>query len=351
MALVTNLFFRRRLPSATPCAHHRSARSERPSLSTMWSAMRASHVPDLSARDLAAALAVAEYRSFIAAAACLRTSQPALTRIIKRIEDVLGVRLFDRTTRRVEITAAGREFVAVAERMLNDLSISVRSMREIGEVARGQVIVATIMSVASSVLPRIAAVFRAKCPGVELNVREGVHGSVLEDVRSGFADLGITYVDEVPEFVTATPIRREVFDVILPRRHPLLRGTGRRPGLGMADIAAFPLVSLPSDSRTRRLIDAAASGAGVSLSHVVTVTQFATLMSFVRAGVGLAIVPSGSLVDLRSRSLAVVPLLRPRLTHHLGLIRLRDRELTPAAAAFAALLQQRWCRQLMQVSK
>ena len=70
--------------------------------------MRVSHVPDLSARDLQAVLAVAEYRSFIAAAAFLQTSQPALTRAIKRVEDVLGVRLFDRTTRRVEITNAGR---------------------------------------------------------------------------------------------------------------------------------------------------------------------------------------------------------------------------------------------------
>src|SRR6478672_13626943 len=89
--------------------------------------VRASSFPDVTARQLRAVLAVAEYRSFIAAAAFLKTSQPALTRTIKQIEDVLGVRLFDRSTRRVEITAAGKEFVAVAERMLNDLRISVRS--------------------------------------------------------------------------------------------------------------------------------------------------------------------------------------------------------------------------------
>ena len=80
--------------------------------------MHPSSVPDLSARQLHAVLAVAEYNSFIAAAACLKTSQPALTRTIKRVEDILGVRLFDRSTRRVGITAAGKEFVAVAERML-----------------------------------------------------------------------------------------------------------------------------------------------------------------------------------------------------------------------------------------
>jgi len=95
--------------------------------------MQPANVPDLTARQLHAVLAVAEYNSFIAAAAFLKTSQPALTRTIKRVEDVLGVRLFDRSTRRVAITAAGKEFVAVAERMLNDLRISISSMREIGE--------------------------------------------------------------------------------------------------------------------------------------------------------------------------------------------------------------------------
>ena len=89
--------------------------------------MPPANVPDLTARQLHAVLAVAEYNSFIAAAAFLKTSQPALTRTIMRVEDVVGVRLFDRSTRRVAITAAGREFVAVAERMLNDLRISGRA--------------------------------------------------------------------------------------------------------------------------------------------------------------------------------------------------------------------------------
>ena len=98
------------------------------------------HIPDLGSRQLLAVLAIADYGSFIAAAAFLKTSQPALTRTIKRIEDVLSVSLFERTTRRVQLTTAGREFVAVAERVLNDLRMSVRSMRELADQQRGQVI-------------------------------------------------------------------------------------------------------------------------------------------------------------------------------------------------------------------
>ncbi len=301
------------------------------------------NVPDLTARQLHAVLALAEYGSFIATAAFLKTSQPALTRTIKRVEDVLGVRLFDRSTRRVAITAAGKEFIAVAERMLNDLRISVGSMREIGEEQRGRIIVSSIMSVASGLLPAIVAEYRASRPGVEIVVREGVHGTVVDDLRSGAADLGATYVDDVPDFLVAKRMSREVFDVILPHTHPLARARRPRP-VTLGEIARFPLVSLPYESRTRRVVDGAAAAAGYELQHAATVTQFATMMSFVRAGVGIAIVPSGAIAGLLGKDLAVLKLAKPRLSRDIGLAWLRDRELSPAARGFAALVEKMWPR-------
>src|SRR5262245_40988810 len=299
------------------------------------------NVPDLNARQLHAVLAVAEYNSFIAAAAFLKTSQPALTRTIQRVEDVLGVRLFDRSTRRIEITAAGREFVAVAERMLNDLRISMSSMREIGTEQRGQVILSSIMSAASGLLPGIIAKYRAQRPGIEIVLREGVHGAVFEDIRSGTADIGITYVDNLPDFIEAKRLGRETFDVVLPRTPPLTKA-GRRTSVALADLESLPFVSFPHDARTRRIIDGAASAAGVVIQHVVTVTQFATMTSLVRAGVGIAIVPSSAVRGFLGRDLAVLKLRQPRLTRDIGAIRLRDRELRPAAKGFAAALESGW---------
>jgi DNA-binding transcriptional LysR family regulator len=213
--------------------------------------MQPANVPDLTARQLHAVLAVAEYNSFIAAAAFLKTSQPALTRTIKRVEDVLGVRLFDRSTRRVVITAAGKEFVAVAERMLNDLRISVSSMRDIGQEQRGQIIISSIMSVATGLLPAIVAEYRSSRPGIDIVLREGVHGTVLEDIRSGTADLGATYVDDLPDFVEAKRLSRELFNVILPRTHPLAK-IAKRSSVTLSELVDFPLVSLPYESRSRR---------------------------------------------------------------------------------------------------
>jgi DNA-binding transcriptional LysR family regulator len=299
--------------------------------------MRRASIPDVSARQLEAMLALVEYGSFIAAAAYLRLSQPALMRIVKRLEVSIGARLFDRSTRRVQVTAAGREFAAVAERMLADLGITVRSVREVAQERRGLVVLSSVMSVAGAALPPLIAAYRADRPGVEIHVRESVHGSVLEDVRSGVADFGIGYVDELPDYAVGTPLGRETFCVVVPPRHKL----AVRRNVRLADLADETIVALPSDSRTRRTIDAAAAMAGVPLRQMVMVTQIATLLSLVAAGAGIGIVPRGSVRGSHGRGLRLVPL-EPRLVRRIGLIALRGREPTPAASGFLALLRREW---------
>ncbi len=302
--------------------------------------MRAT-LPDLSARQLEAVLALAEYGSFIAAAARLRLSQPALTRMLQKLESELGVRLFDRSTRRVQITEAGREFAAVAERMLNDLGITVQSVREVAQERRGLVVVSCVMSVAGGVLPRMIAAYRAGRPGVEIHIREGIYASILDDVRSGVADFGISYVDELPDFAVGTPLGRETFHVVVPARHKL----AKRRSVSLADLAEYPIVALPTESRTRRTIDAAAVTAGVQLRQRVAVTQIVTLMALVGAGVGVGVVPGGATRGPLVPGVKFIPLAEPRLIRRMGLITLREREATPAAAGLMALLRERWRKQ------
>jgi DNA-binding transcriptional LysR family regulator len=302
--------------------------------------MRNTSLPDFSARQLEAVLALAEYGSFVAAAARLRISQPALTRSIRRLETALGVRLFERSTRRVQITAAGREFAAVAERMLNDLDITVQSVREVAQERRGLVVISCVMSVAGGTLPGMIAAYRRDRPGVEIHVREGVYASILEDVRSGVADFGIGYVDELPDFAVGTPLGRETFHAVVPADHRL----AKRRKVGLAELAAHPIVALPTESRTRRTIDAAAVTAGLQLRQRVVVTQIATLLALVGAGVGVGVLPGGATRGPPVPGVRVVPLAEPRLVRRIGLIALRGREPTPAASGFLGLLRREWRR-------
>jgi DNA-binding transcriptional LysR family regulator len=149
---------------------------------------------------------------------------------------------------------------------------------------------------------------------------------VIEDVRSGAADFGISYLDGLPDSLVAVPLGREEFTVVLPRNHAL----ARKASIALSELKDLPLVSLTEDSRTRRLIDTAAASARLALKHVVVVSQFTTMLGFVRAGVGLAI------------ALKALPLRGRPLVRDLGIVALGEREPTVAASALIALIQQSW---------
>ena len=112
--------------------------------------------------------------------------------------------------------------------------------------------------------------------------------------------------------------------------------------MSLSDLKDAPLVSLPSDSRTRRVIDGAASSAGITLNHVVTVSQFATMLGFVRAGIGLAIAPKSGVASFLGKELSAVPIRGRPLARDLGIITLREREPSPAATGLMSLIKGSW---------
>jgi DNA-binding transcriptional LysR family regulator len=296
-------------------------------------------LPDLNSRQLRAVLAVAEYRSFIAAAAALHMSQPGLTRTIKQIEGTLGVALFSRTTRQVAVTAAGKEFTALAERLLNDLKIGVESMRKLGGQQRGQIIVTSVLSLANAVLPGRIADYSRRFPGVEIHLREGLHNNVRDDVRSGVADFGIGYVEDLPEAFVTEILRMETFHVVFPSQHQL----ARRRGIAIAALKDEQFVSFPADSRTRRIVDGAATDAGFAFRYAITTNRLATLLGLVRNGVGLAIVPAAERPAADDPDLSSCPLAGAGLSCQLGVMRLRERVLSEPAGGFLVVVKE-WLR-------
>jgi DNA-binding transcriptional LysR family regulator len=295
--------------------------------------MRAS--AEVSSRQLRAVIALAQFRSFVVAAASLGVSQPALSRAVQRLERSLGTALFSRSTRLVSLTAAGRDFLPTAERLLNDLDRHLGSMRELAEQQRGYVVVASLMSIAHHVLPAATAVYRRRFPGIDLHLREGVQDAIVADVRGAVADIGIANVSDVTHPVVAEPLGDEPCLLVLPRRHRL----ARQRVLSLADLQGEPLISMPPESGLRRLIDGAALSAGVRLHHAITLNQYGTLFSFVRSELGMAIVPAAALPPRGDRALRVRRLTKPAITRKVGILTLGDRVLSPAAASFREIFK------------
>src|SRR5262245_36437597 len=295
-----------------------------------WSDGMARSAADVSSRQLRAVVALARFRSFVAAAASLGVSQPALSRAVQRLERSLGVALFTRSTRSVSLTAAGRDFLPTVERLLNDLDRHLGRMRELAEQQRGYVVVASLMSLAHHVLPAATATYRRRFPHIDLYLREGVQDAIVADVRGAVADIGIGNASDVPAPVVTEPLGDEPCRLVLPPRHPL----AKRSAVAVVDLQGEPLISMPPESGLRRLIDRAALAAGVRLHHAITLHQFGTLFDFVRSGLGVAIVPASALPPRGERALRVCRLARPAITRTVGILTLADRALSPAAERF-----------------
>ena len=300
--------------------------------------MRHSDLPNLSARQLRAILAIAENRSFIAAAADLKISQPALTRTIKQIEVALGLQLFSRTTRQVAATPAGKEFVALAERLLNDLKIGIDGLRKHGAQQRGQVIVSSVLLFSDARLPGLIASYQKKYPGIDIQLREGIHGNVLDDVRSGVADFGVTYLNTLPDTFVVDALGVEALHVVLPASHAL----ARKKKIEIADLKAETFVSYPAEAHTRRLVDGMAAAAGFAPRCAVTVSRAVTLMNMVRNGIGIAIVPSSERPSPTDRRITSRPLARTPISR-IGIFHLRERELTAPAVELVTVMKE-WIR-------
>jgi DNA-binding transcriptional LysR family regulator len=287
-------------------------------------------VPDLRARELRAIVALAEYGSFVSAAAFLKTSQPALTRAIKRVEKILGLTLFSRSTRQVEIAA-------VSERVLKDLQMTIRALGDLSKDLRGRMTFTTYSAFAVGKLPDIVRRYREELPSIELRIREGRQVDILEDVRSGTAEFGIGYIDLVPENLKSELLRPEPLYVVVPSSHPL--ATLRRQRIRLEELRDEMLISPPANTFIRRLVDDAAANIGVTLNYGLIVERLASLIGHVKAGVGIALIPEEVLPAKPWKDFEALLLTEPALSVSVGFIMLPNRHITPAAAKMMALIR------------
>jgi LysR family transcriptional regulator, carnitine catabolism transcriptional activator len=294
-------------------------------------------VPDLSMKHLRTVVTLARFGSFIAAASYLRMSQPGVSRIVQQAEARLGVKLFARGTRSVSQTEAGREFIPAAERLLGEFLQQAHKARALDGEMRGQLIIASLMSISHRVLPAALVAFRKKHPKMHVQIREGLTSAVAEDVRNGIADFGIGNALGLAEGIVAETLVNEPCYVVMPRGHRL----SAMRSIALKDIGDEPMISMPSDSGLRRTLDMAANDRGVVFNHSIITNQFGSLFDFVARGLGLAIVPASALPPA-SGSAIVVRALRPAITRRIGILRLADKSPMPASHAFLKIFQPKF---------
>lgn len=281
-------------------------------------------------------LAVVEHGSFTAGAAAAGVSQPSLSDGIRRLESELGVRLFHRLGRRVELTDAGRAFVGPARQLTRAREAVLESVAAVRGLHAGTLDLVSLSTLAADPLGGLVGRFRAAHPGIEVRIAAPEDVVAVDAmVLDGRCELGLT---ELPprrdELVAVTLERQEIVAVCPPRTR--LPAPGRMPLARLRDV---PLVTTPRGLSTRDLVERALAAAGVEPRIAVETSQREAIAPLVLAGAGTSFLPARLAGTLAAQG-AVVARLVPTVTRTVGLVH-RAAPLTPAARGFVELARPR----------
>jgi DNA-binding transcriptional LysR family regulator len=256
-------------------------------------------------RKLNAFLAVAEELHFGRAALRLHISQPPLSLLIRALEADLGVKLFLRTSRRVELTEAGRVLLEDARAILHQLAQARLRAAEAGRGERGSLSIGFITPVIYGSLPGLLREFRTRYPGVRLTLREVMGDVQLEDLERGRLSAGFVAAPVSAAHLSQLTVLREPMVAALPKAHTLARGKGsiRLAQLSGESFIVFPRTSAPG--LFDRII-AFCRSAGFSPRIEQEAMQSQTIVGLVSAGLGVAIVPA-SIKKLRRSGVVYRP--------------------------------------------
>jgi DNA-binding transcriptional LysR family regulator len=288
---------------------------------------------NVSLRQLRAFLAVARLQHFRRAAESLHLTQPAVSRLVADLEAELDVRLFDRNTREVVPTEAGRYLQSAMERVLEELEGVLSHVHSESERRHGKVRVAAVPTLSAGLMPQCIAACALNYPELTVQLRDQVQTLVLDSVRGGEVDFGLAIEPADPEAFHSETILHDPFVLVCRRDHPL----ARLAAVSWKKLQGAPLVLLDHTSGSRRLIDDQLTTHRVEADVVQQTGHTHTAFRMVEAGLGISITPSLSLP--LSDQLVVRPL-TPTVRRAITLIRRRHRSLSPVAELVWAQIRE-----------
>lgn len=241
------------------------------------------------------------------------------------------MRLFDRTTRRTELTAAGRSFVKKARNVLSELEMSLVGIRDFSRRLTGTITIACVPSAVSFFLPGAIEQYHRQFPGIRVRVIDEASSVVLLAVARGEADFGLTYVGADEPDLEFTPILRDPFVLACLRTHPF----ASRRSVTWSDFAGRDdYITIAQGSGNRALIDDALAKNGDAPASFCEVRHVPALVSMIEAGLGIGIVPRLALPPGPHPVIVSVPIGEADAGRDLGAIRRKGKVLTVAAQHF-----------------
>lgn len=289
---------------------------------------------NITLKQVDAFLAVARTSNFSKAARLVHLSQPALSASIRRLEEAVGARLFDRSTRSVSLSPAGREFLTIATGLLANVDVGLERIQSFVAGKRGRLVAAVAPSVASGFAPRVILDFVRTYPDVEIKLCDVLADVCIDMIRSGAADIALTPKRLDANDLDQVDLFRDQLVVLCSQHHPL----AKRRTVHWTDISSYDHIAKNGNSSVRQLVNAEYERQGVMLRPVFEVEHLGTMLGLIAEGLGIGILPISLLHAIKLEGLAwraFTPSNAPFRT--ICAVTLRARSAPPTVAPFIDL--------------
>jgi DNA-binding transcriptional LysR family regulator len=290
---------------------------------------------NITSRQLKAFLLTAQYHSFSRAADALFITQSGMSVLIRKLEDQLGFRLFERTTRRVALTAYGEKFLPIANRNLVDLDVAAASIGRTASAADHQLAVGANPLFARTVLPTVIREHAKRDPQLAVILHDGYRNELSDAVEAGHLDMAFgCFLQPLPG-MRRKLLHRFSLMLVLPQAE--IEGAAR--AARWEDLAERRLLGAPPDNPIQQLVDRQLLRVGRNEPPEMRFHYYETYIAMVEAGAGVAVLPSFCYPACRGHKVAMVPLVDPVVPVDFCQITARGRRLPPGSEAFSQDLQ------------
>lgn len=289
---------------------------------------------NITLRQLRAFIAVAATGSFTLAAERLFITQSALSGLIKELEGSLGLRLVDRSTRRIQLSDTGRELYPLIDKILHDLDGVLDEVANLKALKKGTVRVAAPQLMACTLLPDVIAAYGAEHPDIRIRLVDCAVESVVSRVFSGEVDFGVGPERDPNSDIDATTLFELPFVAVFPPGHPL----AAHATVTWADLEAYPLIALQGQFTERLSVDLREGVRDRALNPTTTVAFMSTALSMVSTGLGVTVCIPYAASLVRLYQLEMRPLIDPVVTRRFYTFTRNGRSLSPASQSFREYL-------------
>lgn len=290
---------------------------------------------NLNVRQIEAFVLCCRLGSMTKAAETMCITQSAVSVLVRQMEMILGVRLFDRTTRSLRVTQMGKEALATAQSVLRDLDYLRTSIQELALKTRGEVKFAATVAAASALMPPILARFKNSHPDIKVIMYDVSYDQLVPKVLSEHVEFSIGTVDKQTPFIRQETILRDHVSMICPRNSAL----SRRNEVSWDELDSIPTISGKKEDSIRWLIDQSLQAHSKIFEPAYEVSYLATMLSMTAHGLGMSVIPTYLVPFSLYPTLTAVKLIDPIVTRELSLITKNDRSLSPAAESLTTLIR------------